>query len=120
MKDNYMCKKIPNFLIHWICLASMFKVKNIFGNRIQQMVCKNLNFNIFYFTFGKIFIINVYTNIISVTALTSTLPDESNKVSVDTSEVRSTTALSVLYNSEYINGKYNAFRYASIFKIIDV
>lgn len=39
-----------------------------------------------------------------VTALTSTLPDESNKVSVDTSEVRSTTALSVLYNSEYING----------------
>lgn len=45
-------------------------------------------------------------NIISVTALTSTLPNKNNnEVSVETSEAHITTALSVLYNSEYINGK---------------
>lgn len=43
---------------------------------------------------------------ISETALIST-SDESHKNEVfdETSEVQSTTALSVLYNSEYINGK---------------
>ncbi|CAL1686070.1 unnamed protein product [Lasius platythorax] len=40
-----------------------------------------------------------------VTALTSTLPNKNNnEVSVETSEAHITTALSVLYNSEYING----------------
>jgi len=47
---------------------------------------------------------------IPATALITTLPDNNNKdnnneVSIETNEVQSTTALSVLYNSEYINGK---------------
>jgi len=49
-------------------------------------------------------------NQIPATALINTLPDNNNKdnnneVSIETNEVQSTTALSVLYNSEYINGK---------------
>ncbi|XP_029160383.1 eukaryotic translation initiation factor 2-alpha kinase [Nylanderia fulva] len=47
-----------------------------------------------------------------VTALTSPLPKESNEVYIDTSEAHSATALSVLYNSDYINGN-GFFLYSS-------
>jgi len=52
----------------------------------------------------------MHYNQISATALITTLPnnnnkDNNNEVFIETNEVQSTTALSVLYNSEYINGK---------------
>lgn len=62
----------------------------------------------FYICKIYIFIINNYFKIIPVNTVTNTLIDKDNndEVSIiETNEAQNAIALSVLYNSEYINGK---------------
>lgn len=75
-----------------------------------------------HFAFTKlIFIINIF-NIILETALISTTLNEDNnsEVSSEATQAQSTTALSVLYNSEYINGKLYLIHYMSIHQFIEI
>lgn len=74
----------------------------------KSIKLSHISYITFYICKIDIFIINNYFKIISVNAVTNILVDKDNndEVSIiETNEAQNAIALSVLYNSEYINGE---------------